>query len=89
MDRWAGEMTGALGDTPGREPEQAEGRHAPRRSALPAIVVATLGCYAVGYPLALIGGYGVGWVLVTLGGVGLLAIGADVVRRVARSDRRP
>ena len=65
------------------------GRRERRRSALPVLVAATVACYAIGYPLALVGGYGAGWVLVSLGGVLLLAVGVDVVRRVARSDRRP
>ena len=59
----------------------------PRRSALPALIVATIACYAIGYPLALVAGNGFGWVLVSLGGVLLLVIGVDVIRRIARSDR--
>lgn len=60
-----------------------------RPPALAVLLVATAACYAIGYPLALVGGYAAGWVLVFLGGVLLLAVGADVVRRVARSGRRP
>ena len=65
----------------------ADDQPKPRRSALPALVVATVACYAIGEPLALVAGNGLGWVLVSLGGVLLLAIGVDVVRRIARSDR--
>lgn len=52
-----------------------------------ALVVATVVCYAVGYPLALLVDAVVGWSLVMLGGVFLLALGVVTIRRVARAQR--
>ncbi|MGB8651754.1 MAG: hypothetical protein WCD35_13960, partial [Mycobacteriales bacterium] len=46
---------------------------------------AAVGCYAVGYPLALWGGTSAGWALVALGGPFLLAFGVLVAVRLHRS----
>jgi hypothetical protein len=52
--------------------------------------IAALGCYAVGYPLALVADQGLGWVLVMLGGVCLLGLGVVTIRRIHRgSDVSP
>ncbi|MGZ4506605.1 MAG: hypothetical protein ACXVX8_05715 [Blastococcus sp.] len=51
------------------------------------LAIATVLCYAVGYPLALIGHSPVGWVFVFLGGPLLLTLGVLTIRRIAaRSD---
>ena len=46
------------------------------------LVVLTVLCYAIGYPLALIGHSALGWVFVALGGPLLIATGIVVIRRV-------
>ena len=52
-----------------------------------ALGVATVLCYAIGYPLALLGHSAVGWVFVFLGGPLLLALGVLTIRRIAaRTD---
>ena len=48
------------------------------------LVVVTVLCYAVGYPLGIVLDSAFGWVLVSLGGLGLLALGVVTVRRVNR-----
>jgi hypothetical protein len=53
------------------------------------LLVATVSCYAVGYPLGVVGRSVFGWVLVTLGGGFLLALGTVTVRRAHQSDVRP
>ena len=51
------------------------------------LVIATVLCYAVGYPLALLGHSNVGWVFVFLGGPLLLTLGVLTIRRIAgRTD---
>ncbi|HEV7210754.1 MAG TPA: hypothetical protein VGN47_03465 [Blastococcus sp.] len=52
-----------------------------------ALGIATVLCYAIGYPLALIAHSTVGWVLVFLGGPLLLTLGVLTIRRIAaRTD---
>ena len=48
--------------------------------------IASLGAYALGYPLAIVGGSGFGWVLVMLGGVFLLVFGILTVQRITKSS---
>jgi hypothetical protein len=52
--------------------------------ALRLLIVATVLCYAIGYPVALIGHSNIGWILVALGGPFLIAVIALVIRRIQR-----
>jgi hypothetical protein len=55
-----------------------------------ALLIATVLCYAVGYPLALVGHSPVGWVLVFLGGPLLLTLGVLTIRHLTgRTDEPP
>jgi hypothetical protein len=51
-----------------------------RQRTLWLLLVATLACYGIGYPLALWGHSDAGWVLVFLGGPLLLTLGVLTVR---------
>jgi hypothetical protein len=48
------------------------------------LLIATVACYGIGYPLALWGHSNVGWVFVFLGGPLLLALGVLAVRTLHR-----
>lgn len=52
--------------------------------ALAVLLVLTLLCYAIGYPIALAGHSAFGWILVFLGGPLLIAVLVLVIRRVQR-----
>lgn len=47
-----------------------------------AVLVATVLCYSVGYPLALVGHSNFGWVLVALGGPLLIMLGILSIRGI-------
>jgi hypothetical protein len=52
------------------------------------LIVGTLACYAVGYPLALLAHAAAGWLFVALGGLPLMALAVVTVRRIhLASDR--
>ncbi|MGH8889268.1 MAG: hypothetical protein ACRDV3_05825 [Acidothermaceae bacterium] len=53
-----------------------------------ALGVATILCYAIGYPVAILAHSVIGWLFVTIGGVFLLALGVITVRRIDRVARR-
>jgi hypothetical protein len=46
------------------------------------LIAAIVGCYGVGYPLALVGRSGLGWVLVGIGGLPLMALAVVTVLRI-------
>lgn len=61
-------------------------RLAPRQRTL---LLATVLCYLVGYPLALTVAPAVGWTLVTIGGLFLLGLGVVTIRRIHSDGDRP
>lgn len=55
------------------------------------VLVSTVLCYLIGYPLALAGHSNVGWALVTLGGPLLITLAILTIREVhkgAETDKR-
>lgn len=50
------------------------------------LILATVVCYAIGYPLALLAHSVAGWLLVTVGGIPLIALGVVTVRRIHLSS---
>jgi hypothetical protein len=53
------------------------------------VLVCTVACYLLGYPLALGAHQAVGWVFVTLGGPLLIVLGVLTIRRLTRPSAAP
>lgn len=71
--------------TAGGSASPGQSRLAPRQRSL---LIATVLCYLVGYPLALTVAPAIGWTLVMLGGLFLLSLGVVTIRRVHAESGR-
>jgi hypothetical protein len=69
---------------PGHHALVTSDRQARDDRTLKILLVLTVLCYAIGYPVALAGHSFLGWVLVFLGGPLLIAVLVLVIRRVQR-----